>query len=109
MAPALAPAMMAKAENLAATVMREMRQESCVLRINEDLDICGPNQKEAFSVTITPALITSIGALALGIYLIWVVKVWLSDKNPWGPAELPSDLKELAFGKLIGGMLPKWP
>ena len=71
MAPALlAPAMMAKAEGIAAAVMREMRQEICVLRINEDLDVCGPNQKEAFSLTITPALIASIGAMGIAIYAI---------------------------------------
>ena len=105
MAPALlAPAMMAKAENAAATVMREMRQEICVLRFNDDLDMVGPNDKYSFKFTVTPALIGSIGALAVTIYGLWILKTWAADKDPWGNA--PDNLQELAFGKLIGGMLP---
>ena len=81
MTAALAPAMMAKAEGIAAAVMREMRQEICVLRINEDLDICGPNQKEAFSITITPALIATIGLLPLVMYAIMMAGRMTATKS----------------------------
>ena len=102
MAPAmLAPAMMAKAEGIASTIAREMRQEICVLHFNEDLDVVGPGQKYAFKFTITPALISSIGALALGLYIAWCVKVWSSNKDPWGNA--PENTQELLLGKLMGG------
>ena len=71
MAPAmLAPAMMAKAEGIAAAVMREMRQEICVLHFNDDLDIVGPGTKYAFKLTITPALFATIGAIGVAIYAI---------------------------------------
>ena len=107
MAPAmLAPAMMAKAEGIASTIAREMRQETTTLRINEDLDICGPNQKEAFSVTITPGLIATGGAIAIAAYIVVKFFIWASNKDPW--ANAPQNTQELLFGKLIGGKIP-WP
>ena len=85
MAPAmLAPAMMAKAENAAATVMREMRQEICVLRFNDDLDLVGPKEKYCFKLAITPALISSVGGLALLIYLAWAANRYGWKWDPFG-------------------------
>ena len=71
MAPAmLAPAMMAKAEGIASTIAREMRQEIVTFYFNEDLDLVPKTQKHVFHVTVTPALISSIGCIGLAIWII---------------------------------------
>ena len=70
MTAALAPAMMAKAEGIAATILKESRQEIVKLRFNEDLDVVGPDEHAVFSLTVTPALIGTIGAIGVAILII---------------------------------------
>ena len=72
MAPAiaaLAPGLMSKAEGIASTILKESRQEIVVLRFNDELDIVGPKDEYAFKVTITPALIGTIGVIGLTILI----------------------------------------
>ena len=77
MAPAvaaLAPSLMSKAEGIAATILKESRQEIVKLRFNEELDVVGPDEHAVFSLTVTPALIGTIGAIGIAIYVIYAIR-----------------------------------
>ena len=103
MAAQLAPAMMAKAEGIASTIAREMRQEIVTFYFNEDLDLVPKTQKHVFHVTVTPALISSIGLMGIAA---WVIFAITKNKAASGtPIDMPKDWKELLFGKLIGGYI----
>src|SRR4030042_2242617 len=100
MAPAamIAPALLGKAEDIASQVMREMRQETVTLRFDEDLDVCGPGEPEAFHVTITPGLITSVGLLAMLIVWGYLAYTQQWKWDPFGLAKF--QMPELSMPSL---------
>jgi hypothetical protein len=102
MAPALlAPAMMAKAESVAQSIVREMRQETTTIYINEELDICRKDQHPVFSLTVTPALISTIGAVGIAGLMIYL---YVKGKLAWDPFGL-SHLGLSGTGSGLGGLI----
>lgn len=113
MAPAiaaLAPSLMSKAEGIAATVLKESRQEIVVLRFNDELDIVGPKEPHAFKVTITPALIGTLGLIGIALYIIVAYMKWKSTEQgkEWTTTDtvLATLSPGYAYYKVMGGKTP---
>ena len=71
-------ALMAKAQSVALKIMDKMDDKTTEFGIDSDLNLVPPG-KGVFNITITPALIGTIGVVGLSLFVFWSLQGFLSQ------------------------------